>query len=98
MNMTGQRVRFGLIGCGRVSENHAAALAGGRIPAQLVAVCDLDAALAKAKGEKYAVPHFTDYHAMLAAHPEIEALSVATPTGYHARNVIDLAQYGKHIV
>ena len=96
--MTERKLRFALVGCGRVSENHAAALAGGKIPTTLVAVCDVDPALADAKGKKYNVPSFTDYHAMLRAHPEIEAISIATPTGYHARHVIDLARYGKHIV
>jgi len=92
------RVKFALIGCGRVSENHLSNLSGGKIPTELVAVCDIDESLAKAKGEKYKVPWFTDYHQMVKATPQIQAFSVATPTGYHARHVIDLARYGKHIV
>jgi predicted dehydrogenase len=35
---------------------------------------------------------------MLRRHPETDVISVLTPTGYHARHVVDLAQYGKHIV
>jgi predicted dehydrogenase len=35
---------------------------------------------------------------MLKAHPEVDVITVATPTGYHARHVVDLARYGKHIV
>ena len=96
--MTERKLRFALVGCGRVSENHAAALAGGKIPTTLVAVCDVDGAAAGAKGKKYNVPSFTDYHEMMRAHPEIEAVSIATPTGYHARHVIDLARHGKHLV
>lgn len=96
--MSTRKLKFALVGCGRVSENHAAALAGGHIPAELVAVCDLDESLAKAKGEKYRVPWFQDYHEMMKANPQIEVVSIATPTGYHARHVIDLAQYGKHLV
>jgi hypothetical protein len=93
-----QKLKFGLIGCGRVSENHAAALSGGQIPAGLSAVCDLDAARAEATGGKYKVPWYTDYHEMMKAEPQLDAVSIATPTGYHAAHVIDLARYGKSLV
>jgi predicted dehydrogenase len=96
--MTSRNLKFALVGCGRVSENHASHLAGGQIPAELLAVCDVDESRAKAKSDKYRVPFFSDYHAMMKALPQLDAVSVATPTGYHARHVIDLAQYGKHIV
>lgn len=93
-----RKLKFALVGCGRVSENHLGALTSGQLAAELVAVCDLDEAKARAKGEKYHVPYYTDYHAMMTAHPELDVVNVATPTGYHAQHVIELARYGKHIV
>jgi len=94
-----QRIlNFAVIGCGRVSERHHSALTSGLLPAKLVAICDLDETKAKAKSEKLHVPYYTDYHEMMKRHPEIDVVNVATPTGYHARHVIDLAQYGKHII
>lgn len=93
-----EKTKFALVGLGRVSENHLSALTSGNVPSQLVAIADLDAAKAKEKGEKYGVSYYTDYHKMIAEHPEIEVINVAVPTGYHAQVVIDLAQYGKHIV
>jgi predicted dehydrogenase len=96
--MTERIVRFAVVGCGRVSANHLDALTRGSIPARLTAVCDVDPEKARAKGERHRVPWFADYHAMIAAHPEIEALSVCTPTGLHARHVTDLARHGRHIV
>lgn len=97
MNTKDQKMNAALVGCGRVSENHLAALANGPL-SRLVAVCDIDPAKAQAKGEKYGVPWYTDYHAMMRVHPEIEIVNIATPTGDHAKHVIDVAQYGKHIV
>ena len=35
---------------------------------------------------------------MLKRHPDIDVVNVLTPTGYHARHVIDLARHGKHLV
>lgn len=96
--MTQRKLKFAVVGCGRVSERHHSALTSGLLPAELVAICDLDAAKAKAKSEKLNVPFYTDYHEMLRHHPDIDVINVATPTGYHARHVIDLARYGKHII
>jgi UDP-N-acetyl-2-amino-2-deoxyglucuronate dehydrogenase len=96
--MSERKLRFAVVGCGRVSANHLDSLTKGAVPAELVAVCDIDEAKARDKGRTYGVPHFADYHAMLAAKPEIEALSVCTPTGLHARHVIDLARHGRHLV
>ncbi|MCX7886501.1 MAG: Gfo/Idh/MocA family oxidoreductase [Verrucomicrobiae bacterium] len=93
-----KKLKFALVGCGRVSENHLGAITSGQLPAELVAVCDIDEAKARAKGEKYNVPFYTDYHAMMKAHPELDVVNVATPTGYHAQHVVELARYGKHIV
>lgn len=96
--MQNKKYKFGLVGCGRVSENHLSALTSGNIPAELVAICDSDPEKVKAKSDKYNIPGYADYHQMMKAHPEIQIVNIAIPTGYHAAAVIDLAQYGKHIV
>ncbi len=91
-------LNFALIGCGRISEKHLTALTSGKLPAKLIAVADIDESKAKAKGEKYGVPHYRDYHEMLDAHPEVDVISVLTPSGYHVDHVVDLARYGKNIL
>ncbi|MDR1192454.1 MAG: Gfo/Idh/MocA family oxidoreductase [Verrucomicrobiales bacterium] len=92
------KLNFALVGCGRVSENHLKTLTSPAMPTRLVAVADCDAARARAKGEKYGVPHYADYHEMLARHPETQVINIAAPTGYHAGLVCDLARHGKHLV
>lgn len=93
-----RRLKFGVVGCGRVSGHHLDALTGGEVPAELVAVCDPDAARAREKSDRYRVPGYPHAQAMLAAHPEIEVIDVVTPTGYHAAHVIELARHGRPIV
>jgi predicted dehydrogenase len=48
-------------------------------------------------GDQFSVPYFTDMHQMMQSE-KIDVVVVLTESGYHAKNVIDLAQYGKHIV
>ncbi len=96
--MNNRKLKFAVIGCGRVSNNHLKALTSGKIDGELVAICDVDEKKAKAKSEEFKVPYYLDYHEMMKKHPEIDVVDIATPTGYHARHVIDVAKYGKHIV
>ncbi len=91
-------LKFALVGCGRIAKRHSDLLGHGEIEgAQLVAVCDLDESRAKAIGEKFDVPYFTDMHEMMKQ-IDLDIVSVLTDSGSHAKVVIDLAQYGKHIV
>ena len=91
-------LRFALIGCGRISDRHAQLLGSGEIPgACLAGVCDTDAELANKVGAKFGVPAFGDMHEMMQAlDPDIAV--VLTESGYHARHVLELTQYGKDIV
>jgi UDP-N-acetyl-2-amino-2-deoxyglucuronate dehydrogenase len=91
-------LKFAVVGCGRVSNNHLKALTSGKINGQLVAVCDIDEKKAHLKSKEFGVPYYTDYHEMMHRHAEIDVVDIATPTGYHAKHVIDLSRYGKHLV
>jgi len=91
-------LRWAVVGAGRICEKHLGAITSEFVNGHLVAICDLDAEKARAKGEKYGVPWYTDFHEMMRRHPEIDIVDVLTPTGYHAEHVIALAPYGKHIV
>lgn len=93
-------VRFALVGCGRIAKRHAEILGERQIErANLVAVCDIRLDKAKQFGEKFNVPFFTDYHQMMREmQDDIDAISILTPSGSHAKNCVDLAPYGKHII
>lgn len=91
-------LRFGIVGCGRIAKRHSDLLGRGQIDgAKLAAVCDTNAARAKAMGDEFDVPWFTDLHDMLKA-VELDVVSVLTPSGTHAANVVAIAPYRKHIV
>ncbi len=94
--MADRPVGFGVIGCGGIAGTHVAALS--QIPsARVVAVADEVEAKAKAMGEKLAVPWFTDRQAMLKR-PDVEAVTIATPSGLHGPLGIEAALAGKHVI
>jgi len=91
-------IKFALVGCGRIAKRHSELLGNQQIEnACLAAVCDIVEAKARAIGEQFGVPWFTDMHTM-AREVDIDAFVVLTESGNHASNVIDLAPYGKHVV
>jgi predicted dehydrogenase len=91
-------LKFALLGCGRIAKKHIEILGGGQINGtKLVAVCDIIPEKAKAFGEKYGVPWFSDMHQM-AAKVDLDVLNILTESGNHASHTIQMAKYGKHIV
>ena len=91
------RINFALMGCGRIAKKHAEILASQLEGARLAAVCDVDKERAKAFGNQYKVPFYSDIHDLLSKE-KIDVVNVLTPSGLHARNVIEIAPYRKHIV
>jgi len=91
-------LKFGLVGCGRIAKRHSELLGLNQIKdASLVAVCDIDEEKAKKIGEQFKAPYYTDMDEMMQKE-SIDVVSVLTESGYHAKHVINLAKYGKHIV
>lgn len=91
-------IKFALVGCGRIAKRHSELLGHDQIKgASLVAVCDLSEDKARDIGEQFNVPWFTDMHKMMSE-VNIDAVSVLTESGLHSKNVLELAQYSKHIV
>ena len=91
-------LNFGLVGCGRIAKRHADLLGRAQIGgARLAAVCDVVPGRAESFGRAYNVRHFTDVHEMME-NTALDVVSVLTPSGMHASNVLELAAYGKDIV
>jgi UDP-N-acetyl-2-amino-2-deoxyglucuronate dehydrogenase len=91
-------LRFALLGCGRISKRHSELLGYNKIDnASLVAVCDIVEEKAKKIGDQFGVPYFTDMHKMMQT-IDLDVVTVLTESGYHAKHVIDLAKYKKHVV
>ena len=91
-------LNFALVGCGRIAKRHSELLGLDQIKgARLTAVCDLLEDKAKKIGDQFSIPYYTDMHQMMQGE-NIDVVIVLTESGNHARNVVDLAQYGKHII
>ncbi|MBR3692750.1 MAG: Gfo/Idh/MocA family oxidoreductase [Clostridia bacterium] len=87
--------RCAVIGCGNISRRHTEALTASA-RAELVAVCDIREDRAKAAGEKFGVPFYTDYRELLARE-DIDSVHICTPHYLHAPIAIAALSAGKHV-
>ena len=77
-----RRVRFALVGCGRISQNHLNALVQHAERAELVAVCDIDRrALSQAANASGAKGY--ENLRQLLAESNADVVVLATPSGLH---------------
>ena len=91
------RIRFAVVGCGRIAQNHFAALKQHAARAELVAVCDnRPRALAEAVASTGA-QGYVSLDALLAG-SDAEVVVLATPSGLHSRQAIKVAQSGRHVL
>ncbi len=90
------RMKTALVGCGKVGQIHAEALA--KLPeSHLVAVCDADLARAEAFAARFGGQPFTDVATMLeSARPEM--ITICTPHPGHAEPAILAARAGVHVL
>lgn len=91
------KIKFALVGCGRIAEKHIEAIKAHKDRCELVAVCDIDpSALAKAVAET-GTAGYSSLDEMLAVAPA-DCYILATPSGFHPAQAITIARAGHHIV
>ncbi len=95
--ITGRRIRFALVGCGRISANHLEALARHADRAELVAVCDNRPAALEAAVAKTGVRGFASLDPLLAE-SDADIVVLATPSGLHPRQAMKAAAAGRHVL
>jgi D-apiose dehydrogenase len=90
------KLRIGFAGAGAISQYH---LVGwSEMPdAQVVAICDIDEAKARAKAQDFNIPHvYTDFRTMIERE-KLDAVDIVTPVGTHAALTRLAADAGLHV-
>jgi UDP-N-acetyl-2-amino-2-deoxyglucuronate dehydrogenase len=95
--VVGRKVRFALVGCGRIASNHIEAVAKHADRAELVAVCDVDRCALDRAVARTGAAGFESLDALLAG-SDADAVVLATPSGLHAAQAVRVAQAGRHVV
>lgn len=97
VSVTNRKLRFALVGCGRISKSHIDALAAHADDAELTDVCDVDPAALEAAVAATGATGHASLDAMLAA-TNADAVILTTPSGLHPSQAIAVARSGRHVV
>jgi UDP-N-acetyl-2-amino-2-deoxyglucuronate dehydrogenase len=92
-------LRFGIVGCGTISGTHGDALTKLKEEglAQFVAATDIVPDRAHGFAARYGGEAVESYAALLAR-PDIDVVTLCTPSGLHGQMTVQAAQAGKHIL
>ena len=96
-----RKVRFALVGCGRIAQKHFEALRQHEAAAELVAVCDNEPAVLQAAMQQTRAPGFASLTELLAgAQPDArpDCVVLATPSGLHPQQAIEVAAAGLDVM
>ena len=98
------KLKFAILGCGRISYKHVEALAANKEEAVLAAVCDLVEEKAEQRKSEYIekvgdakVAVYTDYKKMLEEQ-DIDVVTIATESGYHPEIAMYCMNNKKHVI
>jgi len=90
-------VRWGIIGCGTVTEVKSGPAFRKAAGSELVAVMRRDGEKARDYARRHGVPRWYDDADALIRDPDVDAVYVATPPGSHAEYTIRAARAGKPV-
>jgi UDP-N-acetyl-2-amino-2-deoxyglucuronate dehydrogenase len=89
-------IRIGLVGCGAISTQHLEAISA--LPdLALAAVVDASEARARSVGEQWGVAWSTGLDDLLRR-DDVDAVTIATPSGLHAAQALAALRSGRHVV
>jgi len=94
---TNRKVRFALVGCGRIAQNHFAAIRKHADRCELVDVCDMDPGAREAAAEQTGAKGHQRLENLLET-TNADAVIIAGPSGLHPRQAIDVARSGRHVI
>lgn len=95
-------MKYALIGCGRIAVNHVKAVVNNKL--DFVAACDIelkniDILFDKTNyTDRDRVTCYSDYKAMIAEHPDLELIAIATPSGSHAEIALYCIDHGINLI
>ncbi len=92
-----RKIRFALVGCGRIATNHFGSMEKHKDRADLVGVCDIDPAALKKAAAETGASSYTHLDALLAD-TNADIVVLTTPSGLHPEQAIKVAETGRHVL
>jgi UDP-N-acetyl-2-amino-2-deoxyglucuronate dehydrogenase len=89
------KVKFGIIGCGRIAQRHAEHIAKN---GELCALCDIVLEKATRLALPYGAKVYQNIEDLLASEKDLDVISICSPNGLHAEHSIKALDAGFHVL
>lgn len=93
-----RKIRIAVVGCGKISTSHFAALSALKDQFEVSAVCDSHAETLKKKADELNVPGYADLRKMLTSDARPDAVVLCSPSGKHAEQAVLAAAHQVHVI
>lgn len=95
--ITDRKIRFAIVGCGRIAQNHIASMQSHAERCEIVDVCDTDVAALEAAVSKTGAAGHASLSDLLE-HTTADCVILTTPSGVHPQQAIQVAEHGFHVM
>lgn len=92
-----RKIRFALVGCGRIAKNHFDSIKQHADQVELVGVCDIDQNALEAAVTYTGAKPYANLDALLAD-TNADVVILTTPSGLHADQTVQIAATGRHVM
>ncbi len=99
------KLRYAIIGCGRIAPNHLAAIINNQDQIEVTALCDIEAShidklLTQSSLSPEQVARITTYadYKQMIQHEQLDLIAICTESGKHAQIAIDCMEKGIHVI
>ncbi len=95
--ITSRKIKFAVIGCGRIARKHFMAIEEHKRNAELVAVCDIDSQVLSEVKKEINVKGYSSLEETLK-NSNADVFVLCTPSGLHPEQTILIAKNGRHVI
>jgi UDP-N-acetyl-2-amino-2-deoxyglucuronate dehydrogenase len=92
------KIRIGVVGCGKIATNHFNTINELSDQFELVGVCDTHADNLKQATTTLKVDGYHDLDSMLNTNRGLDIVTLCSPSGLHAKQTIQIAKRGRHVI
>lgn len=92
-----RKIKFALVGCGRIANNHFGAFETLEDDCEIVAVCDINPENLQAAVDRTGAKGYKKYADMLAE-TDADIIVLTTPSGLHPQQAVQAFEAGFHVV
>lgn len=82
-----RKIRFGIVGCGRISNKHFSALRALSGRAEVISACDTNTQALEAVRQEHGVPIYENLERMLTSE-KLDVVTLCSPSGLHAEQAL----------